>query len=150
MRMRAAAFAYFTSWCRALPGILALTLLIAGNATGAVMRAEDVPAPLKPWVPWALHGAREPECSLMNRQGQERNCIWPGRLALDLKNGGGKFTQSFTVYGEPGGSAWVALPGNAQRWPQRVQVNDKPWPVLELSGAPGLYLAPGEYRDILL
>ena len=146
--MRSTGVTFAHAWLRGRASLclVALTLLIAGNATGAVMRPDDVPAPLKPWVPWALHAAREPECPLMNRQGQERNCIWPGRLALDLKNGGGKFTQSFTVYGEPGSSAWVALPGNAQRWPQRVQVNDKPWPVLDLSGAPGLYLLPGEYR----
>lgn len=126
--------------------LLALALCWASVADGATMKRHDVPAPLKPWVPWALHGTREPVCPSLAGQDEERNCVWPGRLALDLQAKGGKFSQAFTVYGAAGVSAWVALPGNAQRWPQSVQLNGKPAPVLGIDGAPGLSLMPGEYR----
>ena len=114
------------------------------SSAGPMDRAE-VPAPLKPWVPWAMYGSKESPCPAFNGS-DARVCVWPGRLALELNAGGGKFSQDLRVYGEPGVAVWSALPGSAARWPQEVQVDGKPQAVLQRNDAPGLYLLPGEHR----
>ena len=125
-----------------------LALLAAGSTSAETMKREDVPAPLKTWIPWSLHGAREPVCPALANPSEERICVWPGQLALELQSTAGKFAQTFSIHGESGNSLWIALPGNAQRWPQNVQVNGKTAPVIEREGAPGLYLGRGEYKIV--
>ena len=135
--MKPRPFLKFALWCAAL--------CMSHAAGAAPLSREDVPAPLKPWVPWALHGAQESPCPLLAGSGA-RACVWPGRLELDLGATGGKFSQTVRVYGEAGQPAWVPLPGTENRWPQDVQVDGKGMAVVAVDGLPGLYLSAGEHR----
>jgi len=128
-----------------LLGLPAALPAVAQETPAAPMDRADVPAPLKPWVPWALRGSAESPCPLL-AGGDTRACVWPGQLTLELNSAGGKFGQSLRVYGEPRLPVWVALPGGAARWPQEVQADGKAQAVLERDGAPGVYLVPGEHR----
>ncbi len=49
---------------------------------------ESVPGPLKDWVAWALDGAEERRCPAV---GGTAVCLWPGRLALEATDSGGRF-----------------------------------------------------------
>ena len=132
---------------RSTSGIAVVFALIsfASACLAGPMDRADVPAPLKAWVPWALHGSQESPCPLLAGS-DTRTCVWPGRLDLDLNATGGKFSQTLRIYGEPNAPVWAPLPGNAARWPQEVQVDGKPQAVLERDGAPGIYVLPGEHR----
>lgn len=80
---------------------------------------EEVPAPLKPWVPWALD--RAPVVSCVNALGAER-CVWPGQLTIDASRSEGTFTQVVIV---DRNHSSIALPGNAQHYPLGIKVNGK-------------------------
>lgn len=114
-------------------------LLLSVPATAAPLAPEDAPAPLKPWVGWALRG-HEPElCPFLNGQPDSKHCVWPGALHLDLIESGGTFTQTWRVYAED----WAPLPGAAGSWPQEVSVDGVPAAVLENDGHPSVRLKPG-------
>ena len=91
-----------------------------------------VPEALKPWVPWVLHGQEAALCPFLHGQGSEDKsdvtdqsgveCAWPARLALQLRDKGGSFTQSFRLYKR----GWVMLPGDGKAWPQEVKVDGQP------------------------
>ncbi len=136
-----------TSASAATRVLLCCLFAIALDASGAQpMKPEEVPAPLKPWIPWALHGTAESPCPLMAGKPDERACAWPGLLELDMHATGGKFRQAIRVYGPPAAPLWVAVPGGAGRWPQNVTSNGKVEAVIGRDGVPGVYLAPGEHR----
>src|SRR5947209_5613866 len=122
---------------------LFLLLFLASPATSAAagpIPRERIPEPLKPWVGWALHGHEEELCPFLSGSG-ESQCLWPGRLALDLGEREGKFTQTWTVFAD--GS--VPLPGEERLWPQEVQVDGKPAAPLESDGSPVLALSAGTH-----
>ncbi len=145
----------------AMPLIRTLILLwlTAFGATAVAlppMNRDDIPAPLKPWVPWALHGSAESTCPLQTGQtgqtgsGETRRCIWPGQLELRLAQGGGSFAQTVRVYAAMGAVAgdpvWTPLPGSTQRWPQDVQAGGKAQAVIAQGQTPGIFLPAGEHR----
>ena len=123
-----------------------LSILCSSLTFAAPMSRDDVPAPLKPWVPWALHGAQESPCPLQAGSADARRCVWPGQLALQLNQSGGSFVQTARVYTAPREQVWVPLPGNTQRWPQDVQVDGKAQAVTAQADRPGIYLPAGEHR----
>ena len=125
--------------------VLFTALGLAASCLAGPMERADVPAPLKPWVPWALHGSEESPCPMLTG-GETRACAWPGRLDLELNAAGGRFSQALRVYGEPRLPVWVALPGSATRWPQEVQADGKAQALVERDGVPGTYLLPGEHK----
>jgi hypothetical protein len=97
----------------------------------------QVPAPLAPWVDWVLFDEPDHACPVV---GEEAVCLWPGRLELDLKAGGGTFSQS--VYTDH--ALFVALPGDQDAWPQEVRVNGQPAAVLPREGVPSVRLEAGD------
>lgn len=117
--------------------VLAVLLLSLPAAAGP-LAPDDVPAPLKPWVKWALRGHEEAACPQLNG-GDERPCAWPATLRLELHEKGGNFTQSWRVYAE----TWLPLPGDATRWPQNVTVDGAPAAVTDHDGGPALRLKAG-------
>lgn len=127
--------------CALLPLALASPALSEPQGTTPGFTEHDVPEALKPWLPWALAGWKENLCPFLYNNIGARHCVWPGSLALKLAAGGGEFTQRVTVYDE----AWVGLPGNAERWPQRVRIDGQGAVVSEKGGRPGLFLMPGHY-----
>src|SRR5438093_151962 len=83
---------------------------------------EKIPEPLRPWVEWVMHGHEEERCPFFLGDAAKRQCSWPSRLALDLSDRGGRFTQEWMLYRD----AWADLPGDARIWPQDVRVDGRP------------------------
>ncbi|HXU63219.1 MAG TPA: hypothetical protein VN962_16055 [Polyangia bacterium] len=107
----------------------------------AAEAAAAVPEPLKPWIPWVLHGdGEEVRCPTLAGRDEGRTCAWPARLTLALADRGGTFTQEWEVWKR--GDA--ELPGGEDHWPQDVRVDGKPWPVLG-DDTPSVTLEPGHH-----
>lgn len=120
-----------------------LSLCLAASATAAPepLRPDAVPAPLAPWLGWALDGAPDPACPWVEA-GAKRECVWPGRLLLEVQADGARFEQQVETWS----SSLVPLPGRAGQWPQDVRVDDAPAVVIEHEGMPALRLAAGAHR----
>ncbi len=145
-----------------LPVLIFLTLMASARAESpsapmiaapieAVVPADtsdqpgpSIPEPLRPWVDWVLEagpaGQDRRACPLDPVEGK-RLCAWPGRLHLDLTPEGGQFSQAWQVFAE----TWVSLPGQADAWPQQVQNEGRPRPVVLHHGRPGVKLAAGRH-----
>jgi len=125
-----------------------LALLILCNFAFAVAPAPDdaaIPSVLRDWRGWVLKDLDFRACPFLATQMQDdangRICAWPGRLKLDADANGAAFALHWRV----DAPSWIALPGDAQHWPQQVRVNGQAQPVLDRGGAPMLWLAPGGY-----
>ncbi|PWK82369.1 hypothetical protein [Fulvimonas soli] len=118
--------------------LLGLGLLLASP-----LRAQEVPPPLQGWQDWVLHDLPQHACPRLATPAYagEFQCAWPGRLALQADRDGGRF--ALDVHADAPG--WVALPGDARAWPQQVQADGQPVPVLEHDGVPSVWLAAGDH-----
>jgi hypothetical protein len=121
-----------------------LVVLALGGARGqaeaaAPLTPADVPAPLKPWVPWALHGHETERCPVVGKETSV--CAWAGRLTLTLDAHGGRFAQDWQVDARTS----VALPGDAEHWPLDVKANGKPVAVTDDDGVPKIELPAGRW-----
>ena len=106
----------------------------------AVSAQPAIPAVLEDWRPWVLEGSAK-ACPLL--QTNERACIWPGVLELNLNAEGGSFSQAARIYKE----GKLRLPGGVDTsWPHEVSVNGQAQPVLSQDGFPVLLLPPGAAR----
>ncbi|MGH7806154.1 MAG: hypothetical protein ACREQJ_17525, partial [Candidatus Binatia bacterium] len=82
------------SWAR----LLVVFLFVAASpAAGAPLAREEVPEPLRPWIDWVLRGHEEERCPFLSSAPDERRCVWPSRLSLELDDRGGRFRQDFDV-----------------------------------------------------
>jgi hypothetical protein len=116
-------------------------VLLAASTSAAPLRREDVPAPLQPWISWALRGFESEACP-QQLGSDARRCAWPGVLSLALDKSGGRFEQTWRLDAE----GWAPLPGGDERWPQDVRVDGVPAAVLEREGGPALYLKAGAHK----
>lgn len=124
----------------------------AGNATGVPVsqppaapapRTGDIPAPLQPWVNWAMQGHEMLACPVEQGSVQKRACIWPERLELNIEGRQAHFVQVVTVYGA---TAPVQLPGEAGSWPTAVR--NRQGQTLTVTGpatAPQVWLPAGQH-----
>lgn len=122
--------------------VLVAVALVSTLAAAAPPKLESLPPSLREWAPWVMHHEKDAACPFL--QGSEtRACAWPGRLALTLDDKGGRFTQSFKVFGP---DAWLPLPGEPRRWPQHVQVDGRPAVVVsDGEENPTVLLSAGEH-----
>ena len=122
-----------------------LFLQATGQATEPLHK-DDVPGPLKSWVPWALDDDdKDPAhpCAFMDGTGGWV-CVWPAKVTLSLDEQGGRFTQQWRVDHK----GYVALPGDAKRWPLDIKVDGQPAvaiPVADHEDAPHLWLKAGDH-----
>lgn len=100
---------------------------------------EDVPEPLRTWIPWAMQNDMEFGCVATD---STTICDWPGRLELNLSATGGTFTMSVTTDRR----TEVVLPGSEGYWPLDVRADRAPVPVLQVDGSPIVHLPQGEHR----
>jgi hypothetical protein len=118
--------------------LLLCAIGVVWGSRAAALRPEEVPAPLQPWVPWVLEQLGDSVCPKL---GEQAACVWPGRLELQLNDGGGHFRLSVQL--DRRGP--VALPGGDKQWPQEVEVDGGAAVVLEENGAPVATLAAGQH-----
>lgn len=129
--------------------LLLATCLAGGSAQAskpvpppvAPLKAEDVPAPLKPWVDWVLQNDRDKTCPFLYNIRQHR-CAWPDRLQLDIGKRGGDFSQAWLVLEK----SWLQLPGDNKLWPRQVKANGQALVVVAHNGQPTVYLDKGYWR----
>ncbi len=119
----------------------ALLALCVPRGSAAPLPESQVPAPLKPWIAWALHDQDQRGCPTPYNDAGGRDCDWPSRLRLDLNARGGRFELQLRL-DAPG---WAALPGSAGLWPQDLRLDGKPAPVALHEDKPALYLPAGSY-----
>jgi hypothetical protein len=113
----------------------------------ASLARSDVPDGLRSWLPWVESERPDKACPVTHNV-DERWCVWPGRLVLQLGATGGTFAFSVEVMSVPGPSVApqvVELPGKLPYWPQAVQVNGRPAAVTTHHGRPALQLPAGTY-----
>ncbi len=122
--------------------LAALMPFFVSSALAAPMKPEEVPAPLKPWISWALKGHEAELCPGLNKASAEKQCAWASVLTLTLEKTGGRFTQSWQMYAD---STRAFLPGDDKAWPQSVQVDGKPVPVLANGNIPSVLLSKGRH-----
>ncbi|NOZ95723.1 MAG: hypothetical protein GXP47_13445 [Acidobacteria bacterium] len=100
--------------------VLVVTLSIAVvSAAGKAPGGLPVPQPLRPWVEWVLDGHPDVGCPLVDGK---RQCLWPGRMTLEVDERGGSFT--LWVYADA--TADLTLPGGRTHWPRSVRDGDRP------------------------
>jgi hypothetical protein len=121
---------------------IALAFVLTHSATAQPLREADVPAPLRPWIPWVLHGADDRACPYAYDIAQPKRCLWPGLLSLDLSSHGGRFELQVETFR----ALQVPLPGDAAFWPQDLRVGNQPAAVLAIDGLPGVLLPPGTHK----
>ena len=117
--------------------LFVLSLLLA---TPALAQRSDVAVPdaLQDWVPWVLHGHEDLACP---RVAGTRMCAWPGRLALDLDERGGRFELAVRADRELD----LPLPGDATRWPRDVQVGGAGAQLSRRGEVPTVHLPAGTH-----
>lgn len=121
----------------------ALLALCTLPTLAAPLPPTAIPEPLKPWVPWVLHGHEQLACPRPQDGQGDSACVWPARLALDVRGNEARFTLEVQVLAAP---AWVLLPGEAGRWPQDVQLGaGQPLPVVPRDGRPAVQLPVGSH-----
>ena len=105
----------------------------------------SIPPDLKPWESWVMYGEEFRSCPLRNGVSAEDAddfiCAWPGRLRVAVSADGGEFRQSWRIYSD----IWIALPGDAEHWPENVRVDGYPAPASERDGVPQIRLGAGEH-----
>lgn len=97
--------------CRAV--VVWLSLLASFPAWADPLDPKDVPAPLRSWVPWALHGAEQRTCPRLPTQAEGQACVWPSRLSLEVGVRGGRFRQDVELFARDG----VLLPATGSTGP---------------------------------
>lgn len=121
--------------------LLMFASLLATSAHARPLAEEAVPEPLQPWVDWVLWEHQEQDCPMLYNTTQRR-CVWPGELALELSERGGRFSQSLTVYRK----SQVSLPGSDSYWPVQASVNGQPAAIIAQGKVPTIQLEPGRYQ----
>jgi hypothetical protein len=116
------------------------SLSVAAAAPPETLR--ELPEPLKPWAGWALWNERSLQSPSPYHDPKQALRVWPSQLSLDVRNDGGRFDFTVTIFNE----AWLPLPGDGDMWPVDVMVNEAPLPVVEHKGKPAVNLPAGDHR----
>jgi hypothetical protein len=109
-------------------------------AWGPVLAAPPpLPPELETWVPWVLDGHEESLCPRLDGRAQ---CLWPGRLGLDLNERGGSFELAVRAdaYGV------LSLPGGPDSWPREVSDLGRPALLIRSGEIPAVALEPGDHE----
>lgn len=131
---------YFLSaaafWCVISHSSLALA---DQEPDGSEQHELVVPDSLRPWVGWVTYGIDDLECPTL---GEERYCVWPGRLSVQVRPDG--MTFSYEVWLEKSGE--LTLPGSADYWPTSVRTEQGPALVgTDADGNPQVFLEAGPH-----
>ncbi|OLE66749.1 MAG: hypothetical protein AUG09_05975 [Acidobacteria bacterium 13_1_20CM_2_68_7] len=124
---------------RILRAVLVVLAATCTTTPAAPLTREKTPEALRPWIDWVLYGHEEERCPFFQGDAGQRRCSWPSRLALDLNQRGGRFSQQWVLEHD----ARVPLPGDAKIWPLDVRVDGRAAVVDAEKGAPGVRLPAG-------
>jgi hypothetical protein len=119
-----------------------MTLALVG---AKVRAAEDLPAlppALERWQEWVLHGVADVGCPSPYDDAKTRLPLWPATLSLAVDGQGGSFELVVRAFAP----AWLPLPGDADTWPEQVELDEEKVPVVARDGLPSVRLAAGSHR----
>jgi hypothetical protein len=126
-------------------GMRAVALALFCGAFAQAQAQSPVPKELEGWQSWVQDGLEFRHCPFFaNTDGStesNRVCAWPGRLALELNQSGGKFSQTWVSFTE----GWVPLPGNLEYWPRAVTVNGVTAAVVARDDVPQIRVSEGSF-----
>ncbi len=111
---------------------------VTSSVTGEDAR-ETVPAPLVPWIDWALKEDTSIGSPPAYDSFETRLSLWPSRLQFDANASSAKFSLEVATYAP----IWMTLPGDGKVWPVSVTLDGKAIPVVEREGRPAVRLMPG-------
>ncbi len=118
-----------------------LLLFIAAISHAASPVKQSAPPALAEWESWVLRDQTQHPCPRIAQLPEQRRCIWPGQLAINIHPRGGDFSQRWEVIAD----SWVTLPGDNKHWPQSVTLNNKAAAVLDFKGKPAIRVTAGNY-----
>jgi hypothetical protein len=126
--------------------VAAAAVLGAGPAGAAAEKsANAIPRALEDWQAWAMKDQEFRRCPFLAgtdaSSETSHRCAWPERLQLTVDAHGGRFAQRWQVYSD----SWVALPGDLEHWPQLVELDGKPAPLVARENLPFVRLTPGSH-----
>ena len=126
---------------RRVPALAAglLAAALAATPTAVAPAAPALPEPLRPWVPWVVERHPDLPCPLV---AGERLCAWPGRLALDLDDRGGRFTLEAVADRDLD----LPLPGGPALWPRALTDNGRSALARRLADTPAVAITAGRHR----
>ena len=125
---------------------VASAALGTGTAGAAPENSENaIPRALEDWQAWALKDQEFRRCPFLAgtdaSSESSHRCAWPERLQLSVDARGGRFAQRWQVYSD----SWVALPGDLDHWPQTVDLDGRPAPLVSREGFPSVRLTSGSH-----
>ncbi|OUS02270.1 hypothetical protein A9Q90_09435 [Gammaproteobacteria bacterium 54_18_T64] len=120
--------------------LLATLLLLCATALSHGSE-QTIPPELAQWQSWVLRDQVQHPCPRIAQQIEQRRCVWPDQLTINIHPRGADFSQQWQVLSD----SWLTLPGDNKHWPQSVTVNNKAAAVLEFKGNPALHLKAGNY-----
>ena len=121
--------------------ILLAVALVPARAWAVPSAPVQAPPDLEDWRAWVLHGQEDNLCPFIFNNGQEVKCAWPSRLALNMENNQGAFSQQWSVFAP----TWVPLPGGKAMWPADVLLDGGKGVVVSRKGLPWIRLEPGDH-----
>ncbi|RLB60954.1 MAG: hypothetical protein DRI90_12530, partial [Deltaproteobacteria bacterium] len=122
----------------ALAAWVLAALLVSSAGRAERLKAAQVPAELREWIPWVLDEVGDDACTLVEDQ---RVCAWLGRLSLEVSATGGSFRLQLLTER----STRVPLPGSSKHWPVGVKVGAERGVVLDVAGVPSIALPAGRH-----
>ena len=126
-----------------MKNMLLSLLALLWLTTALAARAAPVPDALAPWADWVLRDAPDHGCYRLATAPERRHCLWPGVLEIELNATGASFRQRWESQAP---DQWLALPGDAEHWPQEVRLDGAPAAVIARDGGPGLWLGAGVHE----
>jgi hypothetical protein len=125
--------------------LVAVSTVLGTCAVGATSENSEnaIPRALEDWQAWVLKDQQFRRCPFLagadaSNESSHR-CAWPERLQLTVDARGGRFAQRWQVYSD----SWVALPGDPEHWPQTVELDGRPAPLVSREGFPSVRLTAG-------
>ncbi|MCB9739784.1 MAG: hypothetical protein H6747_10990 [Deltaproteobacteria bacterium] len=126
-----------------LGALLAASVLLPTLPAGAQVpfqQAPAIPPSLEAYRGWATHGLETLGCSWLQ---DDKICVWPGALHIEVGDRGAAFSLE-VLLDRPGR---VALPGDAKRFPQDVEVGGAPaFVARDDAGLPQVLLLAGVHK----
>lgn len=102
---------------------------------------EKIPALLKSWTGWVTQGIPNVHAVRAHDDPATRLTLWPTRLQFEATATGATFSLGLEGFDR----TWLDLPGAPGRWPEKVQLNGSPVPVVERAGRPAIRVEAGTH-----
>ncbi|HAZ11946.1 MAG: hypothetical protein A2X86_07155 [Bdellovibrionales bacterium GWA2_49_15] len=116
-------------------------IFLLSNITVSHAQSENyVPEALKDWQSWVLEKHPEMSCPFDGVSIDNRRCVWPSHIKLELQKNGLAFAMTVQVLRD----SLVELPGQIGAWPTDVQTEGHtPLAIVESNQRPHCFLKKG-------